>query len=91
MIELRDRTRRLIEYQLEGYPDEAILARAAEPEHTEDRFTAVWPDQQPRQRHGRDDSSYCLLCSLEVIDENGEQSARQTCSPSVPASSRIRL
>ena len=74
MIELRDCTRRLIEYQLEGYPDEAIQREQQKLNTLYDRFTAQYGliNSRANDMAFSDDSSYCLLCSLEVIDENGE-------------------
>ena len=74
MIELRDCTRRLIEYQLEGYPDEAIQREQQNLNILYDRFTAQYGliNSRANDMAFSDDSSYCLLCSLEVIDENGE-------------------
>ena len=34
------------------------------------------------------DSSYCLLASLEVLDDEATSSARQICSPNEPSSRR---
>lgn len=74
MIELRDCTRRLIEYQLEGYPDDAIQHEQQKLNTLYDRFTAQYGliNSRANDMAFSDDSSYCLLCSLEVIDENGE-------------------
>ena len=74
MIELRDCTRRLIEYQLEGYPDEAIQREQQNLNKLYDNFTAQYGliNSRANDMAFSDDSSYCLLCSLEVIDENSE-------------------
>jgi len=74
MIELRDCTRRLIEYQLEGYPDDTIQCEQQKLNTLYDRFTAQYGliNSRANDMAFSDDSSYCLLCSLEVIDENGE-------------------
>ncbi len=74
MIELRDCTRRLIEYQLEDYPDDAIHREQQKLNTLYDRFTAQYGliNSRANDMAFSDDSSYCLLCSLEVIDENGE-------------------
>ena len=73
MIELRDCTRRLIEYQLEGYPDEAIAEEQRKLNALYDSFTSKYGLLNSRANNMAfsDDSAYCLLCSLEVIDENG--------------------
>ena len=73
MIELRDCTRRLIEYQLEGYPDEDIAREQRSLNALYDRYTDKYGLLNSRANNMAfsDDSAYCLLCSLEVIDENG--------------------
>ena len=73
MIELRDCTRRLIEYQLEGYPDEDIAREQRNLNTLYDRYTDKYGLLNSRANNMAfsDDSAYCLLCSLEVIDENG--------------------
>ena len=73
MIELRDCTRRLIEYQLEGYPDEDISREQRNLNTLYDRYTDKYGLLNSRANNMAfsDDSAYCLLCSLEVIDENG--------------------
>ena len=73
MIELRDCTRRLIEYQLEGYPDEAIAEEQRKLNALYDSFTGKYGLLNSRANNMAfsDDSAYCLLCSLEVLDENG--------------------
>jgi len=74
MIELRDCTRRLIEYQMEGYPDEVIQREQRNLNALYDSFTKKYGLLNSRANNMTfsDDNSYCLLCSLEVIDENGE-------------------
>lgn len=73
MIELRDCTRRLIEYQLEGYPDEDIAREQRNLNTLYDSYTNKYGLLNSRGNNMAfsDDSAYCLLCSLEVIDENG--------------------
>lgn len=74
MIELRDCTRRLIEYQLEGYPDEDIAREQRNLNTLYDSFTQKYGliNSRGNNMAFSDDSAYCLLCSLEVIDENGK-------------------
>jgi N12 class adenine-specific DNA methylase/adenine-specific DNA methylase len=74
MIKLRDCTRRLIEYQLEGYADAAIRREQQNLNVLYDAYTKKYGLLSSRANNMAfsDDSSYCLLCSLEVIDENGE-------------------
>ena len=74
MIEIRDCTRRLIEYQLEGYADEAVEREQSNLNALYDTYTKKYGLLNSRANNMAfsDDSSYCLLCSLEIIDENGE-------------------
>ena len=73
MIELREYTRRLIEYQTEGYPDEDIAAEQQKLKALYDSFTAKYGliSSRGNKLAFSEDSSYCLLCSLEVLDEQG--------------------
>ena len=73
MIELRECVRRLIEYQTEGYPDEEIAAEQQKLNALYDSFTAKYGLLNSRGNNlaFSEDSSYCLLCSLEVLDEQG--------------------
>lgn len=73
MIELRECTRRLIEYQTEGYPDEDIAAEQQKLNALYDSFTAKYGllNSRGNKLAFSEDSSYCLLCSLEVLDEQG--------------------
>jgi N12 class adenine-specific DNA methylase len=74
MIELRDCVRELIEYQTEDYGDEEIRAQQRKLNRLYDTFTAKYGliNSRGNNMAFSDDSAYCLLCSLEVIDENGE-------------------
>lgn len=73
MVKIRDCTRKLIEYQLEGPPDHMIEQEQRTLNHLYDEFTAKYGLLNSRGNNMAfsDDSSYCLLCSLEVLDENG--------------------
>lgn len=73
MIGLRDSTRRLIQYQLEGYPDEIIEQEQQTLNKLYDDFTSKYGliNSRGNNMAFSDDASYCLLCSLEIIDENG--------------------
>ncbi len=74
MIELRDCVRDLIEYQIEDYSDEAILQQQRKLNRLYDAFTNKYGliNSRGNSMAFADDSAYCLLCSLEVMDENGE-------------------
>ncbi len=73
MIALRDCVRRLIEAQTENYPDEDILKEQTELNRLYDAYTAKYGLLSSRGNSlaFSEDSSYCLLCSLEVLDEEG--------------------
>ena len=74
MIELRDCVRDLIEYQTEDYSDKVIQEQQHKLNHLYDTFTEKYGliNSRGNDMAFSDDSSYCLLCSLEVLDENGE-------------------
>ena len=74
MIEIRDCVRQLIEYQTEGYADYAIKQQQEILNKLYDDFTKKYGliNSRGNSMAFSDDSSYFLLCSLEVIDENGE-------------------
>jgi N12 class adenine-specific DNA methylase len=74
MAEIRDCARRLIAYQLEGYPDSVIEREQKTLNDLYDAYTKKYGLLNSRGNNMAfsDDSSYCLLCSLEVLDENGE-------------------
>ena len=73
MIELRECVRRLIEYQTEGYSDEDIAVEQQKLNVLYDSFTAKYGliNSRGNKLAFSEDSSYCLLCSLEVLDEQG--------------------
>lgn len=73
MIGLRDVTRNLIELQLHGGTDEEIRAVQEKLGKAYDAYTAEYGllNSTGNKRAFEQDSSYCLLCSLEVLDEDG--------------------
>ena len=95
MIELRECVRRLIEYQTEGYPDEEIAAEQQKLNVLYDSFTAKYGliNSRGNKLAFSEDSSYCLLCSLEVLDEQGglkrkaDMFSRRTIRPHVAVTS----
>lgn len=95
MIELRECVRRLIEYQTEGYPDEDIAAEQQKLNVLYDSFTAKYGliNSRGNKLAFSEDSSYCLLCSLEVLDEQGnlkrkaDMFTRRTIRPHVAVTS----
>ena len=73
MIGLRDCVRKLMEYQAEDYSDEAIREQQQELNRLYDAFTLEYGliNSRGNSLAFSDDSSYYLLCSLEVLDEDG--------------------
>ena len=73
MIHLRDCVRKLIDYQTEGYPDEDIQREQRNLNDLYDDYTKKYGLLCSRGNSlaFSDDSSYFLLCSLEVLDEEG--------------------
>ena len=74
LIELRECVRNLITYQTEDYSDALILAEQAKLNRLYDRYTKTYGliNSRGNSIAFSQDSAYCLLCSLEIIDENGE-------------------
>ncbi|GFI08078.1 hypothetical protein IMSAGC007_00522 [Lachnospiraceae bacterium] len=74
MVEIRDCTQELIRVQLEEYPDTVIQERQAELNSLYDAFSKKYGliNSQTNKRAFNQDSSYCLLCSLEKTDEEGK-------------------
>ena len=73
MIGLRDCVRTLLEYQTEDYPDSMICQQQAKLNDLYDRFTHDYGliNSRGNAIAFDQDSSYFLLCSLEVLDEEG--------------------
>lgn len=75
LIDLRDCTQRLINEQLEGYaPDESIRHTQEELNRLYDNFTAKFGliNDKINERAFSQDSSYYLLCALEILDDEGK-------------------
>ena len=72
MIELRDCVRTLLEYQTEDYPDEEIKTQQAKLNTLYDVFTRKYGliNSRGNAIAFDQDSSYFLLCSLEILDED---------------------
>ena len=72
MIELRDCVRTLLEYQTEDYPNEEIKAQQAKLNTLYDAFTRKYGliNSRGNAIAFDQDSSYFLLCSLEILDED---------------------
>ncbi len=73
MIAIRDCVRTLIEYQTEDYPDADIQAEQEKLNGLYDDFSKKYGMINARANNSAfsSDSSYCLLSSLEVLDDEG--------------------
>ncbi|MBP3462908.1 MAG: DEAD/DEAH box helicase family protein [Clostridia bacterium] len=73
LIEIRDCVRTLIEYQTEDFPEEDIKYQQGRLNRLYDEFTKKYGLINSRGNNSAfsNDSSYYLLCSLEILDENG--------------------
>ena len=73
MVAIRDCTQEIISLQLEEYPDTAITEKQAKLNRLYDSFSKKYGiiSSQTNRRAFNQDSSYCLLCSLEKIDDEG--------------------
>lgn len=74
MIEIRDCLKTLIEYQTEDYPDNEIKEQQEKLNKVYDDFTAKYGliNSRGNNMAFSADSSYFLLCSLEVLNDNRE-------------------
>lgn len=74
MIKIRDCVRELIRLQTDDFPDSSIKSEQNKLNYIYDSFTKKYGLLNSRANRlvFSDDSSYCLLCSLEIIGENGE-------------------
>lgn len=73
MIAIRDCVRELIAYQTEGYADSAITDQQKKLNTLYDRFQSKYGLLNARANSTvfSDDNSYPLLCSLEIVAEDG--------------------
>ena len=73
MVQIRDCTQELIDYQLDEYPEDMIKSKQAELNELYDAFSKKYGliNSQTNKRAFNQDSSYCLLCSLEKLDDEG--------------------
>ena len=74
MIEIRDCVRNLIELQIENASDEEIKQEQLRLNSLYDNFTKNYGiiNSRANEKAFEEDSSYYLLCSLEIINENKE-------------------
>jgi len=72
-VAIRDCTRELLEYQLAEYPEEMIKNKQTELNELYDAFVQKFEMLNARANKlaFSQDSSYCLLCSLEKLDDEG--------------------
>lgn len=73
MVAIRDCTQELINFQLEEYPEDMIQNKQTELNQLYDDFSKKFGliSSQVNKRAFNQDSSYCLLCSLERLDDEG--------------------
>ena len=73
MVGIRNCTQELINVQLEEYPETVIKEKQAELNTLYDAFSKKYGliNSQTNKRAFNQDSSYCLLCSLEKLDDEG--------------------
>ena len=74
LIELRECARTVIMYQTDDYPDTAIKAEQGKLNRLYDNFSEKYGIINSRGNSVAfaQDSSYCLLCSLEILNEHRE-------------------
>lgn len=73
MVAIRDCTQELIDFQLSEYPEDMIKNKQTELNQLYDDFSKKFGliSSQTNKRAFNQDSSYCLLCSLEKLDDEG--------------------
>lgn len=92
MMALRDCARQLIAYQMENHPDEIIRREQEKLGSLYDAYVKKYGRLCTRGNHlaFSDDSSYPLLCSLEVLDNEGnfarkaDMFTKRTIRPNMP-------
>lgn len=74
MVKIRDSARQLIDLQLEGAPDSEITREQARLSTLYDQFTKKYGllNSLGNKQAFEQDSAYPLLCSLEVLDDDGK-------------------
>ena len=74
LVEIRDCVRRLIQYQTDDYPEEMIQTEQKNLNRLYDAYTAKYGLINSRGNYlaFASDESYFLLCSLEVLDDDGK-------------------
>ncbi len=95
MIGIRDCVRRLLDLQIEGYPDEDIQSEQQRLNNLYDSFTAKYGLINSRANVSAfsQDSSFSLLSALEIIGDDGQLERKadmffkRTIKPHVPITS----
>ena len=74
LLQIRDCTHELIEYQLQEYSEESIQKKQVELNELYDAFIKSYGriHSQTNKKAFVQDASYCLLCSLEKLDAEGK-------------------
>lgn len=72
MVGIRECTQELIAFQLEEYPESMIKNKQTELNQLYDDFSKKYGliNSRTNKRAFSEDSSYCLLCSLEKLDDD---------------------
>lgn len=78
MIKIRDCVRNLLEMQADDYPDEDIKKEQSRLNYLYDSYTSSYGILNSRANNlaFRSDSSYGLLCSLEILDDEKQFSRK---------------
>ena len=73
LVAIRDSVRQLIEYQTEDFPESFITAEQTKLNNLYDEFSKKYGliDSRANTSAFSADSSYCLLASLEILDDEG--------------------
>ena len=84
MVKIRDITNELIQCQMEEGSDEQITKLQGKLNEEYDTFTAKYGllSSNANKRAFSQDSSYCLLTSLEFLDDKGELKRKADISAS---------
>jgi len=90
MIAIRDCARNLIDLQMQNASDKEVQAAQADLNRLYDSFTKKYGllNSRGNKLAFEQDSAYPLLCSLEMLDDEGNLE-RKECSPS--AKSRVNF
>lgn len=95
LIKIRDCVRNLLEMQLDGFSDEAIKDAQFELNSLYDAFTDRYGliNSRTNLKAFKDDASSSLICTLEILDEDGnfvskaDMFSKRTIKPHIPVTS----